>query len=185
MKNKLLIFIGMVSLALLSLPNAIANASENTLIDDPTEEVVAYEELSEEAQLYFLEQGFNETNEYFQHNTIQQSTSEGNINQRAIGNIITITGSTKKLSNSMAHTTYIITSGSPILKASTQVTLVGYKTFESAVIPYGSPTVVTGGIYSSYTGSQKYFTVRLASQVTTSLGTVPVGSGAGGVTLGN
>lgn len=185
MKKKLLVVIGLLSLVLFLFPDSKVTASENIIQEDMMEEVVDFEELSEEEQSHFLDEGFNENNEYFQNSIIQQPEIKEGMQQRLAINVITITGSTKKVSSTRGYTSYVITSAKPILKTITEATLSGYKSFPSTVIPYNSPTVSSGGIYSSYTGAKKYFTVRLASQVTTTLGTSPAGSGAGGVTLGN
>lgn len=214
MKKKMLLFIALLSLVVVIFPNNKVSASENsateedisetivtegdiieeTVEEDITEddeieedieqESVPFEELSEEDQSFFLSQGFSEDNEFFQSTEVQQPDTAGNFNQRAIMNIITITGATKKQNTTTAYTTYIVTSNMPMLKISTKATLKGHKGFSSTVLPYKSPSKYGGGIYSTYTGSKKYFSVKLDSQVTTQLGTKSTGSSAGGVTLG-
>lgn len=204
MKKKILLFIALLSLMVFIFPNNTVSASENIVteeeiiketveediieddeIDEYAEqESVPFEELSKEYQSFFLSQGFSKDNEFFQTTEVQQPNISSEFSQRALVNIITITGATKKETSTTAYTTYIVTSNLPMLEISTKATLKGHKGFESTVLPYKSPNTYGGGIYSSYSGSKKYFSVSLASQVKTQLGTASTGSSAGGVTLG-
>ena len=186
MKKKILIVIGVLSLFLFLFPESKVSASVNNKTQNLGEKTIEFSELSEEQQTYFLYEGFDENNQYFQQTIIQQPATEGTLQQRVQANVLFITGSTKKITSTSAYTSYVInSSNAPILRTDTRVTLNGYKSFSSSVIPYNSPYVSSGGIYSSYTGAEKYFSVSLASQITTTKGPGAANCRAGGVTLGN
>ena len=174
MKKKILIVIGVLSLFLFLFPESKVSASVNNKTQNLGEKTIEFSELSEEQQTYFLYEGFDENNQYFQQTIIQQPATEGTLQQRVQANVLFITGSTKKITSTSAYTSYVInSSNAPILRTDTRVTLSGYKSFSSSVIPYNSPYVSSGGIYSSYTGvcgkinvhtiaAQKYTTPQAA-----------------------
>ncbi|HGA0511021.1 TPA: hypothetical protein ACIQMB_002831 [Bacillus pacificus] len=94
-----------------------------------------------------------------------------------------VTGATKKKTNTSATTTTHITSSlKPILKANIQITPNGAKKVAYSVTP-NKKSVSTSKTWH-YTGKKKYIAVKTAVQVTTSMGVSPNGSSAGGVTLG-
>lgn len=134
--------------------------------------------LSEEVQQLFIDEGFSENDEF----TVSSQLQTGGL-YRAV-NVINLAASTKRVNSTMGHTMYVITSGKPILAANTIARYGSYNS-SSKVDVYGRPGVYSGGIYISYTGKSKYFSVKVESQVTTTMGTTPVNGNAGGLTLGN
>ncbi len=149
--------------------------------------VISFDELSEQEKEYFKDKGFDESNQYFT-SEAYLPPSPGDLT-RAI-NVVRITGSTKKQTNTLAYTEYVISATSAgflDLDLDCRLNMGNVKTVYSAVTPYGAPLVYGGGIFSSYTGKSVYMTYKLTIQYTTYYGTGGLGSqtvNVGGVTLG-
>ena len=104
MKKKILIVIGVLSLFLFLFPESKVSASVNNKTQNLGEKTIEFSELSEEQQTYFLYEGFDENNQYFQQTIIQQPATEGTLQQRVQANVLFITGSTKKITSTSAYT---------------------------------------------------------------------------------
>ncbi|MBJ8050887.1 hypothetical protein JDS87_02380 [Bacillus cereus] len=161
--------------------------TEEFLITEDNSEKMEFDDLSEEQKQAFIADGYNENDEFFVSSFVQgnQANLANGGSQASLAriNVITVTGATKKKTNTSATTTTHITSSlKPILKANIQITPNGAKKVAYSVTP-NKKSVSTSKTWH-YTGKKKYIAVRTAVQVTTSLGVSPNGSSAGGVTLG-
>lgn len=85
----------------------ISNFSQNSSEED----IIDFSSLSTEEADYFTSKGFDESDEYFTVTTMQEPPNSLSLgrNARAV-NVVTLTGSTKKISNTQSRTEYIISS---------------------------------------------------------------------------
>ncbi|ABK87358.1 TPA: hypothetical protein ACGXMA_003626 [Bacillus cereus] len=161
--------------------------TEEFLITEDNSEKIEFDDLSAEQKQAFIADGYNENDEFFVSSFVQGNqanlANDGLQAGLARINVITVTGATKKKTNTSATTTTHITSSlKPILKANIQITPNGAKKVAYSVTP-NKKSVSTSKTWH-YTGKKKYIAVKTAVQVTTSMGVSPNGSSVGGVTLG-
>lgn len=142
-------------------------------------EIVTLDQLPDDMKSAYLMDGFTDEDEFF----LAEVYQTGGMARKA--NVVWLSGSTKRANATMAYTKYLImSSNSPLFRASTQIQLGTSVKTTSDVSIYGKPYAFSGGVYSSYTGKKKYFTAKAVSRVTTGMGTVSAWKTVGGVTLG-
>lgn len=144
--------------------------------------------MSTDHQAYFASKGFNSKDTFFRiqaNQPVSQTLTPGakSIDSLLDVNVVTLTGSTKKVDSTLAHAEYIISSGKPLSSLNIRLTM-GSHHFDSAVSLNGA-YVYSGGIYADYSGSKKYMACSLSAQYVSTLGPGTVSCRAGGVTLGS
>ena len=169
----------------LATSNMEASAEEsNTEIMETVEDVekVPFYLLSKEEQQSFLEAGFNDTDEFVKYPSLTTDTDQ----KERLSNVVTVVGSTKRLSFTTARSTATVRSSSYIIMSGNlQITGTGgNKTISSSgKIPTGK-LVSNVTLDTTYNGPWNYFTLRAAAQVTNIKGSVTAYGGIGGMNLG-
>lgn len=156
--------------------------SINVFADESSVQSESYDSLSEEAKQHFKNEGFGPENEYFTE-VIEQTSP--NRNSRAAVNVVLLTASTKKVTNTQGYTSYIITSKyAPFLKLNMNLNIGSVKKVTSNVVPAKGAYGYSGGIYSNYTGKSGYQRFTLQCQYVTTWGAGSASCSAGGLTIG-
>ncbi|PTO34745.1 hypothetical protein [Enterococcus mundtii] len=160
------------------LSSMVVNGEE---IDFQTQEqVIPFHELTLDEQEYFKSKGFDSSDTFYTTETVSDQDSK----LRLSANVLRLTASTKKISNTQGRTEYIITSpNSPMYRISTRLNLGNVQSYTQTVNLY-NVTGYSGGMYFTYTGKRNYYSVRLAMQVYNTFGVGSVSSTAGGLTIG-
>lgn len=162
-----------------------SKSDDNSVDDEPnvllntSEETISWDQLSSQEKALYSQSGYNSTDTFFKEVTDQNSQLRGWGN----ANVVTMTGSTKKMSSTTAKTTYVMTSGKPLLSINVRLTQSPKnRYFDSSHAP--KSTAYMNSITSTFTGKKTYLTMKLSTQYTTSLGKGTVSCTAGGATLG-
>ncbi|EHK9412261.1 hypothetical protein KCT31_002715 [Enterococcus faecalis] len=169
----------------ISFANEVSNELQevNSAISVNDEDAISFEELTEEEADYFLSKGFTESDEYFSVVTVQSPLDSTGINARAV-NVVKLTGSTQKVSNTQSRTEYIISaSRAPFIKLDAGLDMGGKKTVRSSVNINGA-YVYKGGIYATYRGKSQYLAYTLNIQYKTTWGIGTASKKVGGLIIG-
>jgi len=185
MKNfKLWMVVGFVGI----LGFTVSGYNVKAEIDTQSQSTVVEKEftdLSPDEQKYFQDKGFGEEDEYYTEYVVQElpSASDDIVNIRA-ANVLALTASTKRISNTQGRTEYILTSSnSPVTRINMQLSLGNVRNYTQTVNVY-SAYAYGGGMYFTYTGPRGYRGVRLTARVYNGFGAGSVSCGAGGLTIG-
>lgn len=155
----------------------------NSAISVDAEDAIDFEDLTKEEADYFLSEGFDESDKYFSVVTVQSPLDSTGINARAV-NVVKLTGSTQRVSNTQSRTEYIISASSaPFVRLNAGLNMGGKKTVRSSVNINGA-YIYRGGIYATYTGKRQYLAYTLNIQYTTTWGPGTTSKKVGGLMIG-
>lgn len=178
----------LVSLGVFSLFSGSQMANANEIVSSTSiqnVEIVDFDSLDEEAVQHFKDEGFNENDEYYTETIIQTPQDVNGKQARAAINVITLTASTKKVTNTQGYTSYIITATqAPFVSIDFSLSIGSVKTVSSSVRPYKGTYGYSGGIFANYTGKRGYQSFRLRAQYLTTWGAGSTSCSAGGLTIG-
>ena len=182
--KKVIVLLSGLVLWILTIPPITVDAATNNTFGTAqleTKKEINYSDLSKEQAKHFTDKGFNKDDEYF---TITTTQTNPTGSTRAV-NVVVLTGSTKKVNNTMSRTEYIISSSrAPFTNLNARLSLGGKKTVDAKVKPYKGTYVYSGGIYATYTGKRQYLGYKLTVQYTTTWGSKTASASVGGLTIG-
>ena len=151
----------------------------STMVEQTSEMAKTFSQLTPEEQSYFKSKGFSDKDTFY-----TQKIEPQDPKTRFSANVLRLTASTKKITNTQGRTEYIITSpNSAMYRICTRLSLGSAKSYTQTVnlansYGYG------GGMYFTFTWKRQYYSVKLAMQVYNTFGVGSVSCTAGGLTIG-